>query len=546
MIKNLLLVSAGLLLLPVILLAPAGQPASSAPRSHQDKRSAQAPAQSEQVHFAPLVASEGHFRFDCPGLLETAGANYFVSTTGSDEVGLGTAAQPWRSISYAMTLIEDGSTVWVGAGLYRGQVELTGIFKQGVTVRACHPYQTRLRNANSVDQVVVCFTCQGVTFEGFDIAHAIDGTGGAGIYVLQVQDLLQYEGDGAEHVENVTIRNNIFHDSYNNDLIKINRGARNILVEDNLFYNQQGLDSHIDLNGVFNVVVRHNIFFNDFAGSGRVDGGDTGSFVVIKDSNGERDGIVGAYDISIDGNLFFNWEGEPTGNGFISIGEDRKPYFQAYDVLVENNLLLGNSAELMRAPFLVRGSRDITFRHNTVSGNLPSYAYGFRLAKHTENPPNQNITFYNNIWSDPSGTMGSEDVKDWVETDFSDSEPGDTASFTLANNLYWNGDTPIYVDTEELVNIDDDPKPIMADPELPDPDGIPAPRWLPAEGEFADGSTSIDALFLTLVMRYGVPAAEPGAIERADPAFSPGVDIFGNPRSPDNPTLGAIERTARH
>ena len=164
-IKIFLLVVAGLLLLPSI-------------ASTQDYRSLSSdaylrrPTQTlDQTHFAPLVASDGHFRFDCPGLLETAGASTFVSTTGSDADGIGTAAQPWGSITHAMTQIEDGSTVWVGSGLYRGQVELSGIFKEGVTVRACHPYRAQLRNANNVDQVVVCFTCQGVTFEGFDIAH---------------------------------------------------------------------------------------------------------------------------------------------------------------------------------------------------------------------------------------------------------------------------------------------------------------------------------------------------------------------------------------
>ena len=81
----------------------------------------------------------------------------------------------------------------------------------------------------------------------------------------------QAGSDGSVPAEDIIIRNNIFHDSYNNDLLKINNVCDNILVEGNLFYNQSGSDEHIDVNGVTNVTIQDNIFFNDFEGSGRPD-----------------------------------------------------------------------------------------------------------------------------------------------------------------------------------------------------------------------------------------------------------------------------------
>ena len=77
--------------------------------------------------------------------------------------------------------------------------------------------------------------------------------------------------DADDWSEDVVFRNNIFHDSWNNDILKINNGARRVTVEGNVFYNQTGSDEHMDVNSVTDVVIQDNIFFNDFAGSGRVE-----------------------------------------------------------------------------------------------------------------------------------------------------------------------------------------------------------------------------------------------------------------------------------
>lgn len=59
----------------------------------------------------------------------------------------------------------------------------------------------------------------------------------------------------------ITIRNNVIHDSRDNDLLKINYGASEVTVEGNLFYNQSGSDEHIDINSARGVVVQDNVFF---------------------------------------------------------------------------------------------------------------------------------------------------------------------------------------------------------------------------------------------------------------------------------------------
>lgn len=220
----------------------------------------------------------------------------------------------------------DDSLVLVQPGTYHGRVRLDTVFTNGITVRSIQPFRARLRNTGTV---VTCYYGQGITIEGFDIAHSGPG---ADALVIQIQDLIGPPG-GTDRTGRIVIRDNVLHDSYNNDILKINNGAEHVLVEGNLFYNQEGSDEHIDINSVSDVVVQDNVFFNDFAGSGRTNANDTSAFIVVKDSNGDSDGIEGSERITIRRNVFLNWEGS-TGSNFVLLGEDGQSTYEAHDVLV--------------------------------------------------------------------------------------------------------------------------------------------------------------------------------------------------------------------
>ena len=390
-------------------------------------------------------------------------------------------------------------------------------------------YQAKLRHSGTV---VTCFYGQGITLEGFDIAH--DGPGASAL-VIQVQDLLS--GDDA--VERIVLRNNVLHDSYNNDILKINNGARQITLEGNVFYNQEGSDEHIDANSVEDVDIRGNIFFNDFAGSGRVNNNDTSSYIVIKDSNGDSDAYTGSRNITVRRNVFLNWEGT-TGHNFVLIGEDGASYYEAFDVLVENNLMIGNSENVMRAPFSVKGGRDVVFRHNTIVGDLPSMAFAMRILQEGSNPVNDKIYFYNNIWSDPEGTMGAEDPS--RPDDFSDTPVGQIDTFGMDNNLYYNGGDAIPYSSSEAINYTDDASGVFGDPLLPTQGTISLPRWDPNSGFFGDGSSSIEEAFENLVTKYGALPFKSPAVNSASSAQASSEDILGNPRTVGGaPDIGAFE-----
>ena len=426
----------------------------------------------------------------------------------------------------------DDSLILVRPGTYYGRVYLRGTFAQGVTVRSEILYQAQLRHTSTV---VTCFYGQGITLEGFDIAHSGPG---AGALVIQIQDLIGPAG-GSDFVSRIVLRNNVLHDSYNNDILKINNGAGQITVEGNLFYNQTGSDEHIDINSVTDVVIQDNIFFNDFAGSGRTNNNDTSSYIVVKDSNGTDDTNLGSEDITIRRNIFLHWEGS-TGSNYVLVGEDGKDYFEADGVLIENNLMLGDSGNVMRAPFGVKGGKDVTFRHNTIVGDLPSLAFAMRLNQEELNPPNENIYLYGNIWSDPTGTMGATSPAG--SNDFSDTPIGETATFELDGNLYWNGGVTLPYDAGELINTTDDVHALIANPLLSDGSAIVLPRWMPGLGEFADGSGLIREAFVRLVTLYGtLPSVSP-AVDAAAPANAPAEDILGHTRPVGlAPDQGAVE-----
>jgi len=428
----------------------------------------------------------------------------YVAPNGSDQPGNGNQANPWASISYAIDQVSDGTTIEVAPGTYNGRVRLDQAFSSGVVIRSSQAYRARLRY--DAGAVVICFTCRGVTLEGFDIAHSVNNVGGL---VIQIQGSV---------IGDVILRNNVIHDSTDNDLLKINNGANDVLIEGNLFYNQAGSDEHIDINSATNITVRDNVFFNTSSQA------ITSSYIVIKDSNGNSDNVLGAQNIAVQRNVFFNWQGND-GQSFVRVGEDGTPNFEARDVLIENNLMLGNSNRLMRSALTVQGSRDVRFRSNTVVGNLPSRSFAARLLASGSNQANRNIILSNNIWSDPTGSMGAEG---FLGADVFDAPIDDNASVTLNNNLYFNGSNAIPADASQEVKVADDNSAVVGDPRLPSQNSLSLPVYTGTS--FSNGLNTIRAVFIDFVMRYGKPASNSAAIDRADNNDVPGVDILGNAR----------------
>jgi hypothetical protein len=427
----------------------------------------------------------------------------------------GTATKPWATLQHAAENVPDSScTVLFRDGVYTGTEGVERRFATVTTFRAEHPYRAIFENDNTVIDID---GGRSIVLEGFEFRHS--GLGAKGYVVIVSRS-------GDDWAEHITFRNNIFHDSFDNDLLKIHDGSRFVTVEGNVFYNQGESEQHMDVNSVTDVVIQDNVFFNDFSQSGRSAGGETKHYIIVKDSNEGSDGLLGSRRITIRRNVFLNWQGGV--EMFVKIGNDGKPYHEAQDVRVENNLMIGNSPTKLHAPFGVAGARDVVFINNTVVGDLPSGSYGFHVDRKGSNPRNENIRFANNVWSDPTGTMG----------DFSGGDPDSTVGLTLENNLYWNDG--VAIPPGDVVSpLVEDPRLVVDDPGInPDQRNLVVPHW--TGSAFLSGASSIRQEFERLVAAYGRIPLGSAAVDRGDPTGAPIDDILGLRRD-DGVDIGAVE-----
>jgi hypothetical protein len=459
-------------------------------------------------------------------------AIYYVATNGNDSSGNGSSSRPWRSINTAIRRVPDGSKIMVRPGTYNGKVVMERIFSTGIIIQSERPYQAKLRNSS--DKVVSGYG-RGYTLTGFDIAH---NPGASGTYIIQ---LWKSSGNGSSG-QRITIKDNVIHDSYHDDLLKVNAGARDIVIQGNIFYNMGGpnVDEHIDVNSAYNVTIQDNIFFNRFEDSGRTNHNSTGSFIVIKDSNGANDGVSGSHGIDVRRNIFLNWQGE-VGSAFIGLGDGNNyPFYQAWDILIENNLFLGNSNNKVHGPIKAMGVKDLTFRNNTISGDMPSNSFSMRLMKSSSGLKNVNVRFFNNIWADPAGTMGADTPTGTQR--FSNTPPSDTDSFSINSNLYWNSSRPIPVNPNDLINYTRDSRAITANPRLnTNHGGIIPPCWDAGRLLFDGGSPTIREAFKNLIWQFGYIPSDSPARDSGNDANAPADDILGNPRNVGAKDIGAFE-----
>jgi hypothetical protein len=462
----------------------------------------------------------------------TAGT-YYLSPTGSDMAGTGARQKPWKSIQHATSKMpDDGSTVVLLDGLYEGSQSVVRQFTKFCTVRAENRYRAQLCGGPRQNRVLSCYSAANVIFQGLEIF----GTGATqGEYLVHIT---------TPKTHNLVFEDCILHDCYNNDLVKINDDTHHILFRNCVVYNQtdHGGDQHFDINTCTDIRLEDSIFFNDYAGSGRRSEHRSQGFIVAKNSGSTPDVTRR---ITLRGNVFLNYDGKPD-MAFILLGEDGKPFIEAQQVLIENNLFIHNSPVQTWGTLLYKGGlKDITFRANTVVGHAAVKWTGAESAvclRIEKNPPMGDLTFVNNIFCDPTGQMPRFSISG--EETFA---PG--SKQVLLNNLYWNAGKPIPTETKDVLAPDRDAKKILADPRLGNGNGggavgsVTLPRWDSKKGVFLSGQKTIRQEFERLVKLYAVPAPGSPAVHAADSVNMPKDDILGNPRG-DKPDIGCFQRQA--
>ncbi len=447
---------------------------------------------------------------------QSSPAVYFVDPDGANSPSGGSAESPWRTLSYALANVPDvHATVTVADGLYVGAVSLNRHFTQPVTVVAETPYAARFRSPEDSARAFYSYRGSNVRFEGLEIF----GSGATGSeYLIHL---------GSSQVHDISFADCIIHDGYKNDMVKINSGAHHIRFAGCVFYNQATGANHFDINTVTDIELEGNLFFNDYAGSGRPNDTGGSAFICAKNSGDSSPNTTKR--IGIRGNIFLNYQGM-NDQAYVLLGEDYKDFYEAQQVMVENNLFLFTSDASHIGAFQMKGRlRDITFRANTVSGH-PEGGSSYAVRMWKEGGLKQDVRFTGNLWSDPVGM-----------NDFSDgSKENVIGELVLRHNLYWNAGKPIPADSDSVFDPPtDDPEGVYADPELENPIGVILPRYRHAERSFASGTKTIAEEFERLVLTYGKPDAAVVA-DVALPEEMPENDILGRPRGSE-PDLGALQ-----
>jgi len=460
-------------------------------------------------------------------------ADYYVATDGSDSND-GSEQSPWATIDYAVTQLPQagGDTIIVKDGVYNGRTFITEAFDNWITIRAENDFGAKLTNiqSNRGGEAFGIFTPTSVKIiiEGFIISNAHSYSCGD----REANVLIHFESaSDIEFRNNIVFGNNVAGSC--NELLKVNRGGayypRNIQIHSNVFYDHvssPGADI-IDSVRPGELDIYDNIFFSRNAVNAQ-------SFITLKRevpaSNPEAPGNIRSPRYKIYRNVFLSWHGR-SDQAFIQLGEDAVPQYEITDALIENNLFIGNSDDTIVGAMQFKGPRDVTVRANTIVGDHPGSAYGFRIGTEGENPTVEDIFIYNNIWSDPTGTMSTLFINTYGDVNI--------ASIELDNNLFWNNGNAL--PTQEDPAPEDDASRIEADPLLENnQNNIVLPVWDENAGAFISGNTAIRDEFERLIYQYGAIADGSPAIDAANPANMPADDILGNSRDA-NPDIGCYE-----
>ena len=502
---------------------------------------------------------------------------FYVATNGNDSDNDGTITKPWATINYALRNIPKDAlcTIIVRDGIYNGTT-LQGNsyhFKYPCLIQSENPYRAKFRGNSRVFSI---YDASNITFNGFDIygeGRDIDPVEG-NEYIIHISN---------SNTHTITFENCIIHDSYNNDMIKINVHPSNITFTNCIFYNQcpRGGDQFFDIIGASNVVIEKSIFFNHYESSER--GGIFPSnvnipaneflkrsqgFILVKNMSERNRGV----DITIRKNIFFNWTGRPDvcfiilGEG-VGDSETSFVHYQAENIDIENNLFLynpynGTDTIGKRGLLLAQSVRNLKVRANTVLGTRPGSLYstrGFMLYTHRSaiakgELPAMGWEFTNNIFCDNQAWTGDDrPILSFVSISsppFEEDGNGRAVagSYLLLNNIYWAGgvhgdwicrggsDNTKLIVSEDTQRIETDPK-LSANFS----GGIMLPVFNSQNNVFTSGNTTIREEFLRLVLEYAVPQSGGAGIEKADAKYIPEDDILDKKRNKAKPSIGCYE-----
>jgi hypothetical protein len=127
--------------------------------------------------------------------LDSAYADLYVSPNGSDSGHSGTNwADAFRTITKALSMAQDGTTIHVGAGNYTNGLEtfpLTLAYLKGVQIQGTNSAATVINAAGSSKRVMTVTSCSGLSLQSVTLTGGYaTNTGGGGLYAANCGGLV--------------------------------------------------------------------------------------------------------------------------------------------------------------------------------------------------------------------------------------------------------------------------------------------------------------------------------------------------------------------
>lgn len=351
---------------------------------------------------------------------------FYVSTSGNNS-NPGTAAQPWRNITYAVTKVSPGDTVFVDDGIYREKVIITrsGTPDKYIVLKSINKWGAKVEVAESGQTDGIKIAANYITVDGFEIYDPNLNTASHGNCITVWEN------------HHVNILNNRLHDCGGAG-IQLGRFDY-ALVENNVVYNNAKYNP-VQSSGIgmfqarafddapgYHIIIRNNRSYNNInlVLSGRPIGTSDGNGIIVDNFQNE-----GATNVSyphrtlIENNLSYN-------NGGKGLH-----LFKSDNVDVFNNTVYHNNTDTQntgtwRAELSLVYSKDTVWRNNIGVANpgqgILASNRGILIARSEDMIWENNITF--------SGSPGD------ISVNFSGTSVGES---DLANNLL--GVDPLFRD----------------------------------------------------------------------------------------------------
>ncbi|PKQ21178.1 MAG: hypothetical protein CVT66_01635 [Actinobacteria bacterium HGW-Actinobacteria-6] len=364
------------------------------------------------VPLAPLSAAANG------GTVDT----YWVDAANGMDANPGTEAEPFETITHAITVADIYDTIMVKPGTYdEANGEVFPLLPQGESFKSTGGPGVTIIAGNGVDQCMIWQSLQaGDYVEGLTFRNGGTGTGGAlfaSINGLTAPDTPRIEG-------------NVFEDNLNSTfsggaviITSTGPGQATPVVTGNLFENNRTTTDGgaLKINQYVSATIVGNTFVGNTAGSG-------GAISVV--SNDAT--------LTCNGNTFADNSANRGGAVYLSVTGSQEKRF-------EGNTFSGNDASIEGGGLWLYGAT-VAIARNDASGNHSAHDAGFAYLQHS------GVTAVNNIIG---GCSAVDDGDVWYLNEAALSEYNDTvvdaqgsdtvayavsSTMNVYDSIYWNPD----------------------------------------------------------------------------------------------------------